>query len=114
MDARIDIFGGLGLDLGDAHIIRNAGCIVTDDVIRSLAVSQHAGGTRSVILLNHTDCAMQKIPDVELGAFDDMDAHIRESVEAIRRSPVLRDTTTDVRAFVYDVETGTVREAPRG
>ena len=111
MDARIDVLRGLGLEIGDAHIIRNAGCVITDDVIRSLTVSQRFGGTRSVILLNHTDCAMLKVPEGELGAFTDMDAHIRESVASIKGSPLLRGTTTDVRAFVYDVATDTVREA---
>ncbi|MGH0032554.1 MAG: beta-class carbonic anhydrase [Myxococcota bacterium] len=125
MDSRIDVHGVLGLGNGDAHVIRNAGGIVTDDVIRSLALSQKLLGTREVLLIHHTDCGMmtfeetQMIDDMEqetgrrppfaLGAFKDLDADVRESILRIRESPFLHRSTS-VRGFVYDVDTGRLRE----
>jgi carbonic anhydrase len=127
MDSRLDVFAALGLDLGQAHILRNAGGIVTDDVIRSLALSQRRLGTRAVMLIHHEDCGMQLITDEGFGAeleeaagmpppfaiesFTSVDEDVRRSTERVRRSPFLlhRD---DVRGFVYEVETGALREVP--
>jgi carbonic anhydrase len=127
MDARLDLFGILGLAPGDAHLIRNAGGVATDDVIRSLAISQRKLGTREVVLVHHTDCGMLTFTEDafrrelldETGikpawvaeAFTDLDADVRSSIARIRSSPFLphRDA---VRGFVYEVETGTLREVP--
>jgi carbonic anhydrase len=131
MDARLDLFARLGLRHGDAHILRNAGGVATDDVIRSLAVSQRALGTTAVMLIHHTDCGLERLTDEDfreeltrdagvappfaLHAFTDADEDVRRSIARIRSSPFLphRD---DVRGFVYDVSTGLLREvraAPR-
>ncbi len=115
----------LGLDIGDAHIIRNAGGVVTDDVIRSLTISQRKLGTREVILIHHTDCGALTFTDDELRnqlleetglkptwspeSFKDLDGDLRQSMERVRRSPFLVDTT-QVRAFIFDVHTGELRE----
>lgn len=125
MDARLDPFAALGLGAGEAHILRNAGGIVTDDVIRSLAISQRLLDTREVMLIHHTDCGMEKLDDdgfrAELQAdagvdppfaiesFADVEANVRHSILRVRRSPFLlhRD---DVRGFVYDVVDGRLRE----
>ncbi len=124
MDARIDLHAALGLALGDCHTIRNAGGVVTDDVIRSLAISQRALGTRRVILIHHTNCGMQTITEdfrhdleMEVGqrppwaveAFRDVDQDVRQSMARVRTSPFLphRD---DVRGFVFDVHSGALRE----
>lgn len=125
MDSRIDIFAALGLNEGDAHILRNAGGVVTDDVIRSLAISQRLLGTRAVMLIHHTDCGMQQLTDdgfrAELQAdsglapafaiesFTDVDANVRNSILRVQRSPFLPHTD-DVRGFVYDVSTHRLRE----
>jgi carbonic anhydrase len=129
MDARLDVFAALGLREGEAHILRNAGGVITDDVIRSLAVSQRRLGTRAVMLVHHTDCGMQTITDdgfrAELQAatgvapafaiesFSDLDADVRQSILRVRRSPFLphRDR---VRGFVYDVDTHALREIDVG
>ena len=125
MDARVEPLVALGLDLGDAHVLRNAGGVVTDDVIRSLAISQRRLGTEEVVLVHHTDCGMGKLTDEEFTAelaeaageepgfaiesFDDVDASVRRSIERLRESPFLphRDR---IRGYVYDVETGDLRE----
>lgn len=125
MDSRLDVFAALGLGDGEAHVLRNAGGVITDDVIRSLAVSQRRLGTRDVMLIHHTDCGMLKITDdgfrAELQAatgvapafaiesFTDLDADVRQSILRVRRSPFLlhRDS---VRGFVYDVDTHRLRE----
>ena len=125
MDSRLDTFAMLGLDIGDAHIIRNAGGVVTDDVIRSLTISQRKLGTREVILIHHTDCGALTFTDDELRnqllaetglkpawspeSFTDLDGDLRQSMERVRRSPFLVDTT-HVRGFVFDVHTGALRE----
>ncbi|WP_225848372.1 carbonic anhydrase [Streptomyces sp. HPF1205] len=124
MDARIDLHKALGLELGDCHTIRNAGGVVTDDTIRSLAISQRALGTRSVVLIHHTGCGMQSITEdfraeleAEVGqrptwaveAFTDVDQDVRQSMARVRTSPFLRHTD-DVRGFVFDVHTGLLRE----
>ena len=125
MDSRIDIFSALGLSEGEAHILRNAGGVVTDDVIRSLAISQRRLGTRSVMLIHHNDCGLQKVtddgfraelqratgvaPSFAIESFTDVDADVRQSILRVRGSRFVayRD---DVRGFVYDVDDGKVRE----
>ena len=124
MDARIPLFGVLGLEVGDAHVIRNAGGVITEDVIRSLTISQHALGTREIVLVHHTECGLQATDDVSFSdavteatgrrppwaarAFSDVDADVRESIMLIRESPYL--ISHEVRGFVYDVTTGLLRE----
>ncbi len=125
MDSRLDLFAALGLGIGEAHVLRNAGGVITDDVIRSLAISQRKLGTREVMLIHHTDCGMQKLTDdgfrAELQAatgvapafaiesFTDADADVRQSILRVRRSEFIphRDT---VRGFVYDVDTHELHE----
>jgi carbonic anhydrase len=124
MDARIDLPAALGLDLGDHHTLRNAGGVVTDDVIRSLAISQRALGTRSVVIVHHTGCGMLTItedfrhemqaesgqrPSWAVEAFKDLDDEVRQSIRRVRTSPFLPHTD-DVRGFVLDVATGRLRE----
>jgi carbonic anhydrase len=127
MDARLHINEILGLRVGGAHVMRNAGGVVTDDVIRSLLISQRLLGTREVILIHHTDCGMLTFTDealkaqVEadtgirpafaLEAFADLDDDVRQSIARVRASPLIphRD---NVRGFVYDVGTGLLREVP--
>jgi carbonic anhydrase len=127
MDARLDPARALGLEEGDAHVIRNAGGVVTDDVIRSLAISQHLLGTEEVVLIQHTDCGMQKASDEEIAgllaqhagqpppfkplAFSDLERNLRDSVEALKNSPFLLKTDR-VRGFIYDIETGRLTEVP--
>ena len=124
MDARLDPCGILGLREGDAHVIRNAGGIVTDDAIRSLAISQHLLGTSEVIVLQHTDCGMLTVTDEEFArrleqeagrrpawsarAFADLDGSVRDTIRRLAQSPFLRHSS--VRGFVYDVQTGRLRE----
>jgi carbonic anhydrase len=124
MDARLDVHGALGLGLGDVHVIRNAGGVVTDDIIRSLAVSQHLLGTEEIVLLHHTDCGMQRFSDEELAerlrketgerpawrgrAFTDLDESVRQSIRALKESPFIPHKA--VRGFVFDVKTGKLRE----
>jgi carbonic anhydrase len=128
MDSRLDVFAALGLEVGDAHVLRNAGGVVTDDVIRSLAVSQRKLGTSAVMLIHHTDCGMQTLtddgfraelqqatgvaPTFAIESFVDADADVRQSIERVRRSSFLpyRD---DVRGFVYDVDSHRLREVGR-
>jgi carbonic anhydrase len=125
MDARIDLFAALGLELGQVHIIRNAGGIATDDVLRSLVLSQRKLGTREVLLAQHTDCGLYGLDDDTLldelesesgsrppfvfGGFTDLDASVRASAARVRSAPFVphRDA---VRGFVYDVSTGRLRE----
>ena len=125
MDSRLDVFAALGLHEGDAHVLRNAGGVITDDVIRSLAVSQRRLGTREVMLIHHTDCGLLSLTDdgfraelqeatgvapaFAIESFTDVDADVRQSILRVRRSPFLphRDV---VRGFVYDVDTHRLRE----
>jgi len=125
MDSRLDVFAALGLSDGEAHVLRNAGGVVTDDVIRSLAISQRKLGTREVMLIHHTDCGMQKLsddgfraeleeatgvaPSFAIESFADADADVRQSLLRVRRSAFLphRDR---VRGFVYDVDSRRLRE----
>lgn len=124
MDARLDVTAALGLRNGDCHVIRNAGGAVTDDVIRSLAISQRALGTTGVVLVHHTACGMETLTEdfrheleLEVGqrpvwaveSFQDVDQDVRQSIERVRTSPFLPHTD-DVRGFVYDVKTGLLRE----
>jgi carbonic anhydrase len=125
MDARLDPVQLLGLRPGEAHVIRNAGGIVTDDVIRSLAVSQRKLGTTEVMLLHHTKCGMTTFTDEDfwselqeatglrptwaVGTFRDPETYIRHSVERVRRSPFLAGTIA-VRGFVVDIDTGDLVE----
>jgi carbonic anhydrase len=124
MDSRMDIFALLGLKNGEAHIIRNAGGVVTDDVIRSLAISQRKLGTREIIVIHHTECGMLTFTDDELRdslqietgmkptwspeSFKDLDPAVRNSMARIRNSPFIPHR--EVRGFVFDVETGRLRE----
>src|SRR6266542_1937747 len=107
MDARLNVYGMLGLSEGDAHIVRNAGGVVTDDVIRSLLISQRLLGTREVVLIHHTDCGLK--PPFALEAFADIDEDVRQSLARIKASPFVPDKSS-VRGFVYDVATGKLRE----
>jgi carbonic anhydrase len=125
MDARINPAQLLGLRPGEAHVIRNAGGVVTDDVIRSLAVSQRKLGTTEVMLLHHTKCGMATFTDEDFWSelqeatglrptwavetFRDVESDVRQSMERVRRSPFLRDTTA-VRGFVVNVDTGDLAE----
>ncbi len=125
MDSRLDVFAALGLRDGEAHILRNAGGVITDDVIRSLAISQRRLGTREVMLIHHTKCGMQTLTDDEFRAelqqatgvapafaiesFSDLDADVRQSILRVRRSTFLAHRT-HVRGFIYDVDTHMLRE----
>jgi carbonic anhydrase len=125
MDARLNPYGILGLQEGDAHVIRNAGGVVTDDEIRSLAISQRLLGTEEIILIHHTDCGMLTFTDDEFKrsiqdetgikpewaaeAFSDLDVDVRQSIARIKASPFIPRTDA-VRGFVYDVSTGALRE----
>lgn len=125
MDSRMDIFQILGLGNGEAHIIRNAGGVITDDVIRSLCLSQRFLGTREIVLLHHTDCGLSKVDEgafreelaEELGvkpwwsleAFTDVDEDVRQSMQRIQMTPFV-EHKDNVRGFVYEVETGRLRE----
>ena len=125
MDSRLDVFAALGLQDGEAHVLRNAGGVITDDVIRSLAVSQRRLGTRAVMLIHHTDCGMQALTDdgfraelqeatgvapaFAIESFTDVEADVRHSVRRVRRSPFLLHTDL-VRGFVYDVDSHRLRE----
>jgi carbonic anhydrase len=129
MDSRLDVFAALGLGGGEAHVLRNAGGVITDDVIRSLAVSQRRLGTRETMLIHHTDCGMTKLTDdgfraelreatgvapaFAIESFDDVEADVRQSILRVRRSPFLAHRDA-VRGFVYDVETGLLREVEAG
>lgn len=125
MDARLNVYGMLGLEEGEAHVIRNAGGVVTDDVIRSLTISQRLLSTREIILIHHTDCGMLSFSDDEvkqqiqedvgikpgfaMEAFSDLEADVRQSIRRIQASPFVPHKD-NVRGFVYEVETGRLRE----
>ncbi|MGH2949376.1 MAG: beta-class carbonic anhydrase [Solirubrobacteraceae bacterium] len=125
MDARLNPYGILGLSEGDAHVIRNAGGVVTDDEIRSLAISQRLLGTEEIVLIHHTDCGMLTFGDDEFRrsiqqetgikpawaaeAFDDLDEDVRQSIARIQASPFI-PRKESVRGFVYEVETGRLHE----
>jgi len=125
MDSRLDVFAALGLADGQAHVLRNAGGVITDDVIRSLAISQRRLDTREILLIHHTDCGMQKVTDdgfraelqeatgmapaFAIESFVDVEANVRQSIARVRNSPFVphRDR---VLGFVYDVDTGRLHE----
>ena len=125
MDARLNVYGILGLKDGEAHVIRNAGGVVTDDEIRSLAISQRLLGTTEIILIHHTDCGMLTFTDdafkagilAETGikpewaaeSFDDLDVDVRQSIGRIKASPFVVHKDS-IRGFVFDVATGLLRE----
>ena len=125
MDARLETGALLGLAEGDAHVIRNAGGVVTDDVIRSLTISQRLLGTREVMLIHHTDCGMLTFTDADLKqqilddtgvnppfdmeAFTDVDDDVRQSIDRVKTSAFI-PYTAQVRGFVYEVESGQLRE----
>ena len=125
MDARLETGAMLGLAEGDAHVIRNAGGVVTDDVIRSLTISQRLLGTREVMLIHHTDCGMLTFTDADLKqqilddtgvnppfdmeAFTDVDGDVRQSIDRVKTSAFI-PYTDQVRGFVYEVESGQLRE----
>jgi carbonic anhydrase len=125
MDARLDVFAALGLRDGDAHILRNAGGVITDDVIRSLAVSQRRLGTRDIMLVHHDDCGLQTLTDdgfraelqeatgvapaFAIESFVDVEADVRQSILRVRRSDFIPHRE-HVRGFVYDVDTHALRE----
>lgn len=124
MDARLDVYRILGLELGQAHVIRNAGGVVSDDAIRSLVISQRLLGTQEIVLIHHRDCGMLTFSDDEVKAqmeadtgirppfalesFGDLEADVRQSIARIQASPFLPHK--NVRGFVYDVETGRLDE----
>jgi carbonic anhydrase len=128
MDARLNPYGLLGLSEGDAHVIRNAGGVITADERRSLAISQRLLGTREIILIHHTDCGMLTFtddafkaaiqeetglkPDWPAEAFADLDEDVRQSIARIKADPFIPHTD-QVRGFVYEVETGRLREVKR-
>jgi carbonic anhydrase len=125
MDARLNVYALLGLSEGEAHVIRNAGGVVSDDVLRSLVISQRLLGTREVVLVHHTDCGMltftddQVKADIEadvgfrphfaLEAFSDLERDIRQSIARIKASPFVPHKDS-IRGFVYDVRTGALQE----
>jgi carbonic anhydrase len=125
MDARLNVYGILGLNEGEAHVIRNAGGVITDDEIRSLAISQRLLGTREIILIHHTDCGMLTFTDdgfkssieAETGikppwaaeAFGDLEADVRQSIRRITTSPFVPHTDA-IRGFVFDISTGLLNE----
>jgi len=125
MDARLNPYGLLGLREGDAHVVRNAGGVVTDDEIRSLAISQRLLGTKEIMLIHHTDCGMLTFTDDEFKAqvleetgikpewaaeaFPDLEEDVRQSIARIKASPFIPRKEA-VRGFIYEVETGRLRE----
>jgi carbonic anhydrase len=125
MDARLDVHKILGLDEGDAHVIRNAGGVATDDAIRSLVISQRLLGTNEIILIHHTDCGMLTFKDDDVKAkieaevgirpafalesFGDLESDVKQSIARIQASPFIPNKTS-VRGFVYDVKTGRLNE----
>jgi carbonic anhydrase len=124
MDSRLDLFGALGLDLGEVHLIRNAGGIATDDAVRSLLLSQRLLGTTAVMVIHHTRCGLETFdeeelandievslgtrPPFRLGAYSDVDGDVRATVETLRASPFVDDT--EIRGFVFSVDDGDLRE----
>ena len=124
MDSRLDLFGALGLELGEAHLIRNAGGIATDDVVRSLLLSQRLLGTNTVMVIHHTRCGLETFeeeslaqeletelgerPPFRLGAYKDVDVNVRFTLNQLRLSPFVRPV--EIRGFVFDVDEGSLRE----
>jgi carbonic anhydrase len=129
MDARLNVYGMLGLEEGDAHVISNAGGVITDDEIRSLTISQRLLGTHEIILIHHTDCGMLTFSDEEvkeqiqeevgmkphfaLESFSDLEEDVRQSIRRIQASPFILHKES-VRGFIYEVGTGRLREVSSG
>ncbi|HEY1354857.1 MAG TPA: carbonic anhydrase [Solirubrobacterales bacterium] len=125
MDARLDPYEVVGLTIGDAHVIRNAGGVITDDEIRSLAISQHLLGTEEIMLIHHTDCGMLNVSNEEFHqlleaqagqrppwhtmSFSDLEEDVRDSIWRIKESPFIPKTDS-VRGFIYDIATGRLEE----
>ncbi|MFL5874780.1 MAG: beta-class carbonic anhydrase [Solirubrobacteraceae bacterium] len=125
MDARLNPYPILGLSIGDAHVIRNAGGVITDDEIRSLAISQHLLGTEQIMLIHHTDCGMLTFSDSDFeqmlvehagrqpewrpGSFSDLEVDVRDSIKRVKESPFI-PKKDEVRGFIYDVKTGRLDE----
>jgi carbonic anhydrase len=128
MDSRLDLFGALGLDLGQAHIIRNAGGIATDDIVRSLILSQRRLGTEQIMLIHHTRCGLHGLDEDELhaeiaadtgsesqtafGAFADTAENVVATARRLQQEPALRQV--ELRGFIFDVDTGFLEEIPLG
>jgi len=124
MDSRLDLFGALGLNLGEAHLIRNAGGLASEDAVRSLLLSQRLLGTRAVMVIHHTRCGLQEFeeealameierhvgvrPPFRLGAFRDVDDDVRATVATLIASPFV--DSTEIRGFVFNVDDGDLRE----
>jgi carbonic anhydrase len=124
MDSRLDLFGALGLDLGEVHLVRNAGGLATEDAVRSLLLSQQLLGTRAVMVIHHTRCGLESFveedlaaeleaslgqrPPFRLGAYADVDADVRATMATLAASPFFDNT--EVRGFVFDVDDGSLRE----
>jgi carbonic anhydrase len=124
MDSRLDLFGALGLNLGEAHLLRNAGGLATDDAVRSLLLSQRLLGTRAVMVIHHTRCGLEAFeeqaladeveasvgvrPPFRLGAYRDVDDDVRSTLATLRESPFV--DTTEIRGFVFNVDDGDLRE----
>ncbi len=129
MDSRFDVFAALGLAQGEAHVLRNAGGVITDDVIRSLAISQRRLGTEEIMLIHHTNCGMETItddgfraelqkatgmaPSFAIESYSDVDDNVRQSIARVRVSPFLLHNDR-VRGFVYDVDSRLLREVVPG
>jgi len=125
MDARLNVYGALGLSEGESHVIRNAGGVVTDDEIRSLAISQRLLGTEEIILIHHTDCGMLTFTDDEFKSsiqdeigikpewaaesFTDLETDVRQSIARIKQSPFI-PKKDNIRGFIFDVATGELNE----
>jgi len=126
MDSRLDLFGALGLDLGEAHLVRNAGGLATDDAVRSLLLSQRLLGTKKVMVIHHTRCGLETFeeealqqeleaefgtrPAFRLGAYSDVDQDVRATVNALRANPFIDGT--EIRGFVFNVDDADLREVP--
>jgi len=109
MDSRLHVAPALGLALGDAHILRNAGGRVTEDMIRSLVISQQQMGTREIVVLHHTDCGAQTFNKQDFLPFQDIDESVREDMKLLRECPLIPDDVI-ISGAVYDVDTGSMRE----
>jgi carbonic anhydrase len=125
MDSRLDVFAALGLEPGEAHVIRNAGGVITDDVVRSLALSQLRLGTREILVIHHTDCGLEKVtddsfraelhqlsgmaPSFAIESFTHPEENLRQSIRRVRSSPFIPHAE-GVRGFIYDVDTGQLVE----
>jgi carbonic anhydrase len=124
MDSRLDLFGALGLDLGEVHLVRNAGGLASEDAVRSLLLSQRLLGTRAVMVIHHTRCGLESFdeatlideitdtlgerPPFRLGAYGDVDEDVRQTVKTLRASPFVDGQ--EIRGFVFDVDDGALRE----